>query len=80
MRGQFIFVPDEQDAPSVGSAELFAGAPDVMSAAQAAELLGVCISTIRREIARGALEVVHVGRAVRITKTALLRYLGEVSA
>lgn len=58
---------------------LFADAPDVMNVAQVSDLLGVVPATIRREIARGRLECIHVGSCVRVTKTALRRYVEEVA-
>lgn len=65
------------EVPPASEVELFAAEPDVMGAAKAAELLGVSVATVRREINRGNLEAVHVGRCVRIKKTALLKYLKE---
>ena len=65
------------EAPDAGQVQLFSDEPDVMSIPRAAGLLGVSPDTIRREIARGNLECSHVGSCVRITKTQLLRYLGE---
>ena len=65
------------EAPAPGKVRLFEGEPDVMSVPKGANLLGVSPDTLRREIARGKLECSHVGACVRITKTQLLRYLGE---
>lgn len=56
---------------------MFEHEPDVMDARKVAEVLGVSLRTVRRLIATGALESFHVGASVRITKTALLRYIGE---
>lgn len=65
------------ETPPADGFKMWEGYPDCMSATQAADALGVSIATMRRLIATGALRVAHVGRAVRITKTALLEYIGE---
>lgn len=44
---------------------------------QAAEITGTNPRTISREIKRGNLRAFYVGRAVRISHTALLEYMGE---
>lgn len=56
---------------------MFDGEPDVMGVPHVAGLLDVDAQTIRREIQRGRLRASRVGTRVRITKTALLDYLGE---
>lgn len=71
----FTLVPCEHT-----ETELFASQPDVMSVPKVAELLGVNAQTVRREIARGRLECIHVGKAVRVTKKQLLEYVGEVTS
>lgn len=65
-------------APPLGAPSLLFLQPDVMNVPKVAELLGVAPATVRREIARGSLECVHVGASVRVTKTQLLKYVGEV--
>ena len=75
MAGQLMYL---SEAPSASEIELFGDQPDVLNIGQVASLLGVASATIRREIDRGNLGAVHVGRCVRVTKTALLEYLGEV--
>jgi len=47
-----------------------------MTAEEVAKRLGVSTATIRREIARGKLDAFRVGRNVRITNEALLKYVG----
>lgn len=75
MGGRIVYLSEvNPDKPP----RLFEGEPDVMDVKRAADLLGVSPRTIRREVARGALESAHVGACVRITKAALVRYLGEV--
>lgn len=44
---------------------------------QAAEITGTNPKTISREIQRGNLRAFHVGRAIRISHSALLEYMGE---
>lgn len=56
---------------------MFDGEPDVMGVPHVARLLDVDAQTVRREIQRGRLRASRVGTRVRITKTALLDYLGE---
>ena len=74
MAGKIVYLSDVPAPPQV---KLFDQEPDVMSVTKAAKLLDVSSATVRREINRGNLEAIHVGRAVRITKTALLKYIGE---
>lgn len=76
MAGRMVYI---SDAPPANHIELFADQPDVLSVPKVAELIGVDPSTIRREIDRGMIKVAHVGRCIRITKTALLEYLGEAN-
>lgn len=75
MDGRIVYL---SDVPKAQDVRLFDGQPDVMDVRQVAELLGVVPATVRREIARGALECIHVGTRVKVTKTQLLRYVGEV--
>lgn len=72
--GQVVYLTE---VPSIDGMSLFDGEPDVMNVPKVAELLGVNPQTIRREIARGNLGCVHVGKAVRVTKRQLLEYVGE---
>ena len=51
------------------------GTLQAFTAEQVADMLNVHVKTIRREIARGSLRCIHVGRAVRITETQLRDYL-----
>ncbi len=75
MTGKIVYL---SDVPTTGETRLFDGQPDVMDVKQVAELLGVVPMTVRREIARGTLDCIHVGTRVKVTKTALLKYVGEV--
>ena len=77
MEGRVVYLTE---VPSANEVHLFDNQPDVMGVNQVAELLGVVPATVRREIARGALACIHVGTRVKVTKTALLRYVGEVNA
>ena len=65
------------EVPQSNEVKLFEHEPDVMTKQQVANLLGVTLKTISREIQRGRLECFHVGTRVRITKAALLRYVEE---
>lgn len=65
------------EVPVPDGSQLFASEPDVMTVSHVSKLLDVAESTLRREIARGRLETVHIGSCVRVTKTALLRYIRE---
>ena len=56
---------------------LFDGLPEVVSVPRAADFLGVCDRTIRREIAAGRLSCIRVGRTVRITREQLAQYVSE---
>ena len=79
MGGRLVYIPDPEPSQGAGSVELFAGEPDVMDVRRVAEVLGVAQATVRREIARGSLSSIHVGTRVRVTKTALLEYVGEAA-
>lgn len=57
---------------------LFGELPELVSVPRAADALGVCDRTIRREIAKGRLGCVHVGRAVRITRDQLTAYVAAM--
>jgi excisionase family DNA binding protein len=46
-----------------------------VSLRQAAGILGVCVRTVRREIGRGKLLAIRVGRSVRIRMSELQRYM-----
>ena len=54
---------------------LFDELPEIMGVPRAADALAVCERTIRREIAAGRLGCVRVGRAIRITREQLTRYI-----
>lgn len=56
---------------------LFDGLPEVVSVPRAADFLGVCDRTVRREIASGRLSCIRVGRSVRITRDQLSQYVRE---
>lgn len=71
---QYVLVP----APA-RRVELFAGEPDVLGVPDVARLLGVSELTVRREIARGRLACVHVGKRVRVTKQQLFTYIEEAT-
>ena len=75
--GRIVYLTE---VPTANEVHLFDDQPDVLDVMQVASLLGVNHTTVRREIARGALACIHVGTRVKVTKTALLRYVGEVSA
>ena len=57
--------------------QMLAGYPDVMSSAQAAQALGTNAITLRKLIGEGKLRAVRLGRVWRISKTAILEFLGE---
>lgn len=76
MDGRIVYL---SDVPSAGDVKLFDGQPDVMGVGQVADLLGVAKATVRREIARGRMKCIHVGTRVKVTKTQLLEYVGEVN-
>lgn len=59
--------------------ELFTDLPDAMDADGVANALCVSKATIYREISRGRLGCIHVGRALRVTKTQLLQYVKEMA-
>ena len=56
---------------------LFSNVDDVVTVDGASEYLHCHPQTVRREIARGRLKCIHVGRAVRITRDQLLEYVNS---
>ncbi len=72
--GKVVYITE---VPKSDEVKLFEHEPDVMTKQQVADLLGVTLKTISREIQRGRLECFHVGTRVRITKIALLKYVEE---
>ena len=48
-----------------------------VSLREASRLLGVCIRTVRREIERGKLLAIRVGRSLRIRMSELRRYMEQ---
>lgn len=75
--GRVVYITE---VPKSDDVKLFEDEPDVMTKQQVANLLGVTMKTISREIQRGRLECFRVGTRVRITKTALLSYIEEQSS
>jgi len=53
-------------------------APILLNVLDAARLLGVGRTTIYELIARGKLEVVHIGRAARIPASSIDRFVDEL--
>ena len=74
MTGRVVYL---SEIPVKTDVVLFSQEPDMMDVPRVAEVLGVSEATVRREIARGVLQCVHVGSRVLVTKKALLRYVGE---
>jgi hypothetical protein len=52
-----------------------ADAPEVLTVPETAYIARTCERTIRAEIAAGRLRACHFGRALRITKVALIEFL-----
>ena len=75
MNGKFVYVPDPVEASSPEQIELLSGVKDVNSVPEVADAFGVCAQTIRRLIASGELESFHIGRTVRVTKSAMLDFM-----
>jgi len=74
MAGHVVYL---SETPPESGRTLFDDVPHVMERKVAAELLGVDVKTISREIQRGKLKCFHVGRNVRITRDALIEYVKE---
>ncbi|MBE6464436.1 MAG: helix-turn-helix domain-containing protein [Eggerthellaceae bacterium] len=56
---------------------LFGNLPELVSISRAADALGVCEKTVRREISEGRLGCIHIGRSVRITRNQLEAYVAS---
>jgi excisionase family DNA binding protein len=71
--------PPEPDAPAAPDIldSLVSPLPTSATREQVAAALNVHPSTIDRAMARGELSCVHVGRAVRIPRTAVRSWLGR---
>ena len=80
MGGHFVFVPDQAGQPGADSFELFGNAKDVNTVPEVAEAFGVCAQTVRRLIASGELESIHIGRSVRVTRSAMLDFIARQGA
>lgn len=61
--------------PAPASPELFADAPEVMGAKEVADLLGLSVATVRREIAERRLPAFRIRSRVMVRKAALTEYL-----
>ena len=72
-----VLVADPTDEPqkAPGRVELFPDVKDVNSVPEVAQAFGVCPQTIRRLIASGELECIRIGRAVRVTKKAMVEFI-----
>lgn len=53
--------------------------PDVGKVVDVASAMDCNVKTVYLEIQAGRLEAVHLGRAIRVTRAALLRFLGLAS-
>ena len=53
------------------------GVDECVSLSRAAEILDVCVRTVRREIDRGKLLAIRVGRSLRIRMSELRRYMEQ---
>ncbi len=74
MSGRIVYL---SEVPADQPPQMFADVPDVLNVSRCAEVLGVSAQTIRRLVASGELPSIRVGRSVRVTKAALLRFVGE---
>lgn len=61
-----------------GEKDFLSDVPDFIDRKGLANLLGVTPKTIDREIRRGLLRCVHIGRSVRFTKKQVLEYLEAI--
>ena len=75
MGGHFVYMPDPVEASNGRNPELFGSLKDVNTVPEVAEAFGVCAQTVRRLIASGELESVHIGRAVRVTKSSMVDFI-----
>jgi excisionase family DNA binding protein len=69
-----LWLPAERavrEAPAEPATERARGAPVLLTTAQVATTLGVGRSMVYEMIGRGDLQVVHLGRAVRVTASSL---------
>ena len=76
MEGKIVYL---SEVPVNDGSCLFRGEPEMMDVFQAAKLLGVDPRTVRREIDKGKLRCAHIGRCIRISRKALLEYVGEAN-
>ena len=74
MSGRIVYLSETPPDPG---RTLFDDVPHVMERKTVAELMGVDVKTVSREIQRGRLKCFHVGRSVRITRDALIEYVKE---
>lgn len=75
--GQIVYL---SEVPKAQDVKLFGDQPDVQNIPKWAEALDVNPQTLRREIARGRLGCIHIGKAIRITKAQITQYVQEVAS
>uniref|UniRef100_A0A7C9NYQ4 DNA-binding protein n=1 Tax=Muribaculaceae bacterium Z82 TaxID=2304548 RepID=A0A7C9NYQ4_9BACT len=73
MMSETVFLGTLRPAPA--EPELFAAAPEVMGAKEVADLLGLSVATVRREIAERRLPAFRIRSRVMVRKAALTEYL-----
>lgn len=76
MEGQIVFM---SPVPPSGEGHPFDNVREVLKKSEVADLLGVNVRTVSREIQRGRLGCIRVGTCVRVTKEQLLRYIEEAA-
>ena len=64
------------DRTTTGSAVNLAAAPDVLKVIEVASFARLDIKTVYGAISRGELQAIRCGRVIRVTKVAMLRWLG----
>ena len=72
MEGRVVYL---SEVPAEPGYSLFDDVPHVFDRNKCAELLGVDVKTISREVQRGKLKCFHVGRNLRFTREALIEYV-----
>ena len=64
------------DRTTTGSAVIGSDYPDVLKVVEVASFARLDIKTVYGAISRGELQAVRCGRVIRVTKVAMLRWLG----
>ena len=71
----FVLVTDPTDETAHGRVALFGDLPDICTVSQVAQAFGVSRQLVYNQVNSGALASIRIGRAVRVTKQAMIDFI-----